>query len=89
MANGLQDITRDDWTATTGFDPEDLDVPGVRGTLQRIAASKLAVFGMSAEDPAPLAAPRPQRGIAPRPDGEREGQRVLLIDVIRPSAAAL
>ena len=89
MANGLQDIARDDWTATTGFDPEDLDVPGVRGTLQRIAASKLAVFGMSAEDPAPLAAPRPQRGVTPRPDGEREGQRVLLIDVIRPSAAAL
>ncbi|ANH73342.1 putative heme peroxidase protein [Ralstonia insidiosa] len=89
MANGLQDIVRDDWTATTGFDPEDLDVPGVRSTLQRIAASKLAVFGMSAEDPAPLAAPRPQRGVTPRPDGEREGQRVLLIDVIRPSAAAL
>ncbi|MRT01380.1 peroxidase [Ralstonia pickettii] len=89
MANGLQDIARDDWTATTGFDPEDLDVPGVRGTLQRIAASKLAVFGMSAEDPAPLAAPRPQRGVTPRPDGEREGQRVLLIDVIRPSAATL
>jgi len=89
MANGLQDIARDDWTATTGFDPEDLDVPGVRGTLQRIAASKLAVFGMSAEDPAPLAAPRPQRGVTPRPDGEREGLRVLLIDVIRPSAAAL
>ena len=89
MANGLQDIARDDWTATTGFDPEDLDVPGVRGTLQRIAASRLAVFGMSAEDPAPLAAPRPQRGVTPRPDGEREGLRVLLIDVIRPSAAAL
>jgi hypothetical protein len=89
MANGLQDIARDDWTATTGFDPEDLDVPGVRGTLQRIAASRLAVFGMSAEDPAPLAAPRPPRGVTPRPDGEREGQRVLLIDVIRPSAAAL
>lgn len=89
MANGLQDIARDDWTATTGFDPEDLDVPGVRSTLQRIAASKLAVFGMSAEDPAPLAAPRPQRGVTPRPDGEREGVRVLLIDVIRPSAGAL
>ena len=89
MANGLQDIARDDWTATTGFDPEDLDVSGVRGTLQRIAASRLAVFGMSAEDPAPLAAPRPQRGVTPRPDGEREGLRVLLIDVIRPSAAAL
>ena len=89
MANGLLDIARDDWTATTGFDPEDLDVSGVRGTLQRIAASRLAVFGMSAEDPAPLAAPRPQRGVTPRPDGEREGQRVLLIDVIRPSAAAL
>jgi hypothetical protein len=90
MANGLQDIARDDWTATTGFDPEDLDVPGVRGTLQRIAASKLAVFGMSAEDPSPQAAPRqPPRSINTRTDGEREGQRVLLIDVIRPSAAAL
>lgn len=44
---------------------------------------------MSAEDPALLAAPRPQRGVTPRPDGEREGLRVLLIDVIRPSAAAL
>ena len=70
---------------------EDGTVPweAVRGTLQRIAASRLAVFGMSAEDPAPLAAPRPQRGVTPRPDGEREGLRVLLIDVIRPSAAAL
>ncbi|AGH85238.1 MULTISPECIES: hypothetical protein [Ralstonia solanacearum species complex] len=90
MANGLQDIARDDWTATTGFDPEDLDVPGVRGTLQRIAASRLSVFGMSTEDPAPLAAPREApRNLATRSGGEREGQRVLLIDVIRPSAAAL
>ncbi len=73
MANGLQDIARDDWTATTGFDPEDLDVPGVRGTLQRIAASRLAVFGMSAEDPAPLAAPRPPRGVTPGPTANAKG----------------
>ncbi|TXD75555.1 peroxidase, partial [Ralstonia pseudosolanacearum] len=42
------------------------------------------------EDPAPLAAPREApRNLATRSGGEREGQRVLLIDVIRPSAAAL